>query len=72
MTPITIPKKLAQKGDLVVVPRREYETLLKRRILREFTLTAVQRKSLKRAMRNLRAGKTLSYDEFVRKLGLTR
>lgn len=69
MTLITIPKKLAQKGDLVVVPRREYETLLKTRVIREFTLNATQRKSLARAMKNLRAGKTLSYNEFVRKLG---
>ena len=29
MTTVTIPKKLAQKGDLVVIPRREYEKFLK-------------------------------------------
>ena len=29
MDTITIPKKLAQKGDLVVVPRKEYEELLR-------------------------------------------
>jgi len=71
MTLITIPKKLAQKGDLIVVPRREYEDLLKRKVRREFALTAAQRRSLRRALKNLRAGKTLSYDEFVRKLGFT-
>lgn len=27
MNVITIPKKLAQKGDLVVIPRKEYEEL---------------------------------------------
>ena len=25
MEPVTIPKSLAQKGDLVVMPRKEYE-----------------------------------------------
>jgi len=29
MTAITIPKKLAQKGDLVIIPRKEYERFLK-------------------------------------------
>lgn len=69
MTTLTIPKELAGKGDLVLVPRREYEALVKTRVIREFVLTAIQRKALARGMKNLRAGKTLSYDEFVRKLG---
>jgi len=29
MQPVTIPKKLAQSGDLVVIPREEYEDLLR-------------------------------------------
>lgn len=37
--------------------------------MHEFALTAAQRKSLTRALKNLRAGKTLSYDELVHKLG---
>ena len=28
MTTITIPRELVRKGDLVIVPRREYEKLL--------------------------------------------
>ncbi|MBI2100168.1 MAG: hypothetical protein HYT48_02410 [Candidatus Vogelbacteria bacterium] len=27
MTTVTIPKTLAQKGDLVLIPRKEYEEL---------------------------------------------
>lgn len=69
MTLITIPKKLLQKDDLIVVPRREYEALLKRRISREFAPTAAQKRALKRAMGEYRTGKTLPYDELVRKLG---
>ena len=29
MTTVTIPKKLTQKGDLVIIPRKEYERFLK-------------------------------------------
>lgn len=29
MTTITIPQKLAKKGDLVIIPRKEYERFLK-------------------------------------------
>lgn len=68
MTLITIPKKLAQKGDLVVVPRQQYEALLRRRIFREFLPTVTQKHALTRALTNMRTGKTLSYDAFVRKL----
>jgi hypothetical protein len=28
MQPVTIPKRLSQRGDLVVIPRTEYEDLL--------------------------------------------
>lgn len=69
MTTITIPKKLAQKDDLIVVPRKQYEALLKQRVLGEFTPTAAEKRALARALKNFRAGKTLSYDELVRKLG---
>ena len=69
MATITIPKKLAQKGDLVVVPRKEYEALIELRKTREFIPTAAQKKALIRAEANLKQGKTLSYHELVRKLG---
>lgn len=29
MTTLTIPKKLTQKGDLIIIPRKEYEGLLR-------------------------------------------
>ena len=71
MSTITIPKKLAQEGDLVVIPRREYEALIKLKKANEFTPTAVQRRALLRAESNLKRGKTLSYNELIRKLGFT-
>ena len=69
MNNVTIPKKLAQKDDLVVVPRKEYEALLELKKIKEFIPTAVQKKALTKAEQNLKQGKTLSYNELVRKLG---
>lgn len=71
MNTITIPKEIAQKGDLVVVPRKEYEALLELKRIKEFIPTASQKKALLRTERNFQKGKTLSYNEFVKSMGLT-
>ena len=71
MVNVTIPKKLAQKGDLVVIPRKEYESLMRLKKMKEFSPTAAQKKALVRAEANLKKGKTLSFDELSRKLGFT-
>jgi len=71
MTTVTIPKKLAQKDDLIVMPRKEYESLLELKAVKEFAPTASQKKALMRAEANLKRGKTLSYNELIRKLGFT-
>ena len=70
MRAVTIPKALSKAGDLVVIPRKEYEQLLQLKKIREFRPTAVQKQALKRAERNLKQGKTLSYDAVARSLGL--
>ena len=70
MKVIRIPKSLSQEGDLVLIPRREYEKLLQLKKIREFRPTANQKDALKRAERNLKRGKTLSYDAVARALGL--
>jgi len=69
MDSITIPRKLTRQGDLVVVPRKEYEALTELRKTAEFAPTGAQRKALTKAEQNLKAGKTFSYHELVRKLG---
>ncbi len=69
MPTITIPKAWVQKDDLMIVPRKEYEALAELRKTAEFAPTAAQRRALAEAERNLKAGKTLSYHELVRKLG---
>jgi hypothetical protein len=69
MTTVTIPQELAKRGDLVVIPRKEYEALLEFKKIKEFAPTAAQKKSLFRAERNFRNGKTIPYDALVKKLG---
>jgi len=72
MNTITIPKNLANKDDLVILPRKEYEALLKLVKFiktKEFIPTARQKKALAKAEANFEKGKTLSYHELVKKLG---
>ncbi|MEK7193499.1 MAG: hypothetical protein AAB652_01790 [Patescibacteria group bacterium] len=72
MNTITIPKKVAARGDLVVIPRKDYEALLELKRLKEFSPTVAQKKALVRAEQNFRKGKTLAYHELAKKLGFTR
>ena len=67
---VTIAKTLARQGDLVIIPRRDYEKLLELKKIREFRPTIAQRKALARAQRNLKKGKSLSYDAFTQAVGL--
>jgi hypothetical protein len=66
---ITIPKKLAEKDDFVIIQKREYEDLMEFKKIKEFSPTPAQKRALSRAEANLKAGKTLSYHEVARKLG---
>ncbi len=69
MTPITIPKRIAQNDDLVIIPRMEYEFLLHRNDTDEAEMNPTLKNALKRAKRNLKLGKLMSYGEVGRKLG---
>ena len=71
MTVVAIPKKLAQEGDLVVISRKEYKAFLKFKNIREFRATKAQKRAFARAEENFKKGKTLSLNEFSRKLGFT-
>ena len=70
MKALMIPKALSKEGDLVVIPRREYEQLLALKKIREFRPTAGQLAALKKSERNLKKGKALPYDAVARALGL--
>jgi F0F1-type ATP synthase gamma subunit len=71
MNTITNTQKLVAKNDLVIIPRKEYEAFREyKKNIKEFTPTLADKRALARAENNFRKGKTLSYDELVRKLGL--
>ena len=72
MSIITIPKQVAAKDDLVVVPRKEYEALLhfRTRIIKEVPMTRQQKLTLQRARKNLAQGKYLTVYELKQKLGI--
>ncbi len=69
---ITIPKQVAAKDDLIVIPRREYETLLALKKFTEFKPSVAQKRALVRAEKNFARGDTLSYHDVVKKLGFAR
>ena len=70
MRVLTIPPALAREGELVIIPRKEYEKLLALKKIREFQPTATHKRALARGERNLSKGKTLAYDAFARSLGI--
>ena len=70
MHTVTIPRALAREGDLVIIPRKEYDALLRLKRIREFQPTPTQKRALARAQRNLKKGKTLTYDAFAQALGI--
>lgn len=68
---VTIPHKLTQGKELIVIPREEYEALMQLKEIYEFQPTASQKKALANARKNRKRGETLSLSELKRKLGLT-
>lgn len=73
MNTITIPKKLAGQGDLIIIPRKEYEELVgwkeMMKTFKTFTPTAAEKTSLKKARRDHKGGKYISFNELKRRLG---
>lgn len=55
MTILTIPKKLSGKGELILVPRRDYEKLLK--ALKEQIFTDRLERDLEAALREINRNK---------------
>lgn len=73
MNIITIPKKLAQKGDLVVVPRKEYEALVRHqpRVIRTARLTPAEKRAIDKSRKEFARGEYVTIDELVHELGRT-
>ncbi|MBI2122093.1 MAG: hypothetical protein HYT98_03140 [Candidatus Sungbacteria bacterium] len=71
MNVVTIPQKLAQKGDLVVVPRREYEALLRRqpKLIPVIKLTPLEMRAIEKSEKELARGDYVTLDELEHELG---
>ena len=68
MNVVTIPKKMSgAKDDLVVLPRREYESL-KARVIPEVTPTKAELRALRAAQKRFAAGKGIPWEDVKRDL----
>lgn len=74
MNIITIPKKLAQKGDLVLVSRKEYETLVRRqpKYIPVVELTASEKRAIARSEKELARGEYVTLEDLEHELGGAR
>jgi len=72
MTIITIPKELIKEKELVIIPRRELEELLRlaEKNAPEVDLTPTQKKILLNARKNKKSGNFLTLNELKNKLGI--
>lgn len=68
---VTIPHKLTQGKELIVIPREEYEALIELKKIYEFQPTTSQKKALASARKNRKRGEVLTLHELKRGLGFT-
>lgn len=68
---ITIPSNLTNGKELVVIPKEEYEALIRLKSVYEFQPTSIQKRALEKARKNRKKGDTLTVRELKQKLGLT-
>lgn len=74
MNVITIPKKLAQKEDLVVMPRSEYEALLQKqpRVIPVVKLTLADKRAIARSKREFARGEYITLTQLTHELAGSR
>ena len=71
MNIVTIPKKLAQKDDLVVIPRKEYEAFSewkKALKIRTVQPTKDELAAIRRGRREIKEGKYVEWKKFKQEL----
>jgi hypothetical protein len=62
---ITIPRELVKEGDLVVMPRAEYEEYLGlKKIIPIIMASRAERKAIKEGRREIQKGKYLTLQQF--------
>lgn len=73
MNIISIPKEFIKEKELVLIPRRKLEELVRlaKRNIKEVVFTPAQKKVLQTARRNKQAGSILTFDELKDRLGIT-
>ena len=73
MNIVTIPKKLAQGGDLVVIPREEYEEFLAlKKIIPVVKATKEEMRAIRRGEREFREGKYVEWAQLKKELARRR
>lgn len=71
MATLTIPKELTRKGELVVIPRQEYEEFLQlQKIVPIVKMTPAQKRDLQKARKDYQEGKYITLQELERELGI--
>ena len=69
MGTVTIPKELTKKGDLVVIPRSEYEEFLSfRRAFRITQPTKAEKRAIDRGRKEFRQGKFIALEKLKNEL----
>lgn len=74
MATVTIPKELTQKGELIIIPRKEYEKFSNwQKLIKSFKTfipTTTEKKMIKRAREDYKKGNYLTIGELKHKLGI--
>ena len=72
---LTIPKELASQGDLVLIPRKEYEALQEHlhgasepHGMAEFIPTAAEKRDLAKAREDYKKGNYVSLEQFRKEM----
>ena len=67
MTTITIPKELVKKGDLIIIPRKEYDEFIEWhkfiKSFKTFTPTAAEKRIIKRAQENYKKSNFIEWEK---------
>ena len=73
MNIITIPKKMAQRGDLIVIPRQEYERLLRlKKVFPVVKPSKEEMRAIRRGEREIAKGEYITLEQLKRELERSR
>lgn len=67
---VTIPQKIAKQGDLVVMPRKEYEECLFYKKMASFNPSLAEKKAVKEGRKKIKKGECLTFQELKNEMGI--